>query len=201
VTAIPVTPTEPLTGNLDVEATIESVPPSYRLRGMFFKSLLDRLGTEWSALEAQLLEPPRGGRYLAFRDYPQRDYTRLHFAAAAKEYPGLGNREAVRRLSRLDFDVFAQSVLGRVIVAMVRDAKSALHKLPTVYEKVAPGDWHIAVEDLNDHTVRLVFSGFDGCWEYQLGQLEGIATAFGARPRISTTVLGVGHFRFDVELL
>lgn len=200
MTVTTVTPGDRLEGDLDIEETIESVPEAYRLRGMFFKGLVDRLENEWPELQKRLLEPPRDGRYLNFRDYPQRDYTRLHFAAAMKTYPTVGNRESMRRLSRSDFDVFAKSVLGRVIVAMIHDAKSALLKVPMVYEKVAPGDWTITAEELDARTVRLEFSGLDGAWEYQLGQLEGISTAFGAHPRIRAEVRGPGHFCFDVEL-
>jgi uncharacterized protein (TIGR02265 family) len=189
----------PLRGELDELAAVEAVPEDFLLKGMFFKRLTEGLGPAFGALKPQLESPPRGG-YLNFKDYPQRDYTRLHFALAKKRYPKLSSREAVRRIAREDFDVFAQSVLGKVIVALVRDARTALHKVPEVYQRVAPGDWNVAVSDVDDATVGLEFHGLPGVWEYQVGQLEGIARAFGAPGHVQVEQRGPNNVLFLVQV-
>jgi uncharacterized protein (TIGR02265 family) len=190
---------EPLDGNYDSEQRAREIPPSFLLKGMFFTRLVERLGPGWDAIAPRLSKPPRGGRYVAFADYPQADYERLSAEVAQKLHPAQGLREAVRRLARDDFDVFAASTLGRVMLAVVGDAASALLKIPFVYSKVAPGDWQVRAEAIDGATVRLDFVPSYGTWEYQVGQLEGIVVAFGGSPSVTVELLPENHLRFDVR--
>lgn len=190
---------EPLVGHFDVEAEAREMPASFILKGMFFTRVVELLGDDWHEVQKRLQAPPRGGRYLAFKDYPQADYTRISGAVAGKLYPEVGLREAVRRLSRDDFDVFGSSTFGRVLLAMVGDARSALHKTPAAYTKMAPGDWKITATDLDARTVRFDWEGLYGSWVYQVGQLEGIVLHYGEEPSITVVELGPHRVRMDVR--
>ena len=190
---------EPLSGDYDAETCAREIPESFVLKGMFFSRLAERAEAWWPEIEGSLQRPPRRGRYVAFSNYPQADYERLSAFVAKKLHPKWGLREAVRRLARDDFDVFAASTFGRVVLAMVGDARSALHKVPYVYEKVAPGHQSIRAEDVDGATVRLEFAPNYGSWEYQVGQLEGIVLAFGGRPAIRVELLPERVVRFDVR--
>ncbi len=189
-----------LAGSFDVDEAVATVPASYRVKGMFFSRHVQRLGDEFSSLLPYLVEPPDGGRFMTFRDYPQRDYVRVYAAVAQKLHPRLGLNESARRIAREDFDAFAESIFGRVVVALAGDARAALHRLPSVYERVAPGAWQVSTEDIDDRTVRVRFEGLYGPWCYSVGQLEGIVMAFDSTPRIGVVGNDSGRVHFDVRI-
>lgn len=190
---------ESLAGDFDIEQEARSIPPSYVVKGMFFKRLVDLVGSDWDTVARSMIDPPRGGRYVPFRDYPQSDYSRLSAVAGRKRYPKVSLREAVRRVARDDFDVFGASTFGRVVLAVVGDARSALHRVPFVYSKLATGDWSITAIDLDGDVVRLEFAPLYGRWEYTLGQLEGIVQHYGSMPTTTVDDLGAHQLRFDVR--
>jgi hypothetical protein len=71
--------------------------------------------------------------------------------------------------------------------------------VPFIDRNLAPGDWDIAAEDLDDRTVRLDFRPFVGRWEYIIGQFEGAVLHYGPSSVIHVYELDAGHVRFDVE--
>ncbi|MCB9596548.1 MAG: DUF2378 family protein [Sandaracinaceae bacterium] len=183
----PFGPDDPVPDVRGVEDYVDRLDPKrFFVKGMFMQPIADALGGDFDAFRSWLLDPPRG-RYVPFRDYPQHDHTRLLATLAERRHPDLTHAEGMRRLARKDFHVFAQSTLGRVILAMVGDARSALHHLPTVYAKVAPGDQRLVVETLDDGRIRIDYRPNHGVYAYQLGQVEEIVRHFGAEP--STEVL------------
>jgi uncharacterized protein (TIGR02265 family) len=188
-----------LHGSYDVEAEVRSVPEGYLVKGMFFDRLLVVLGSDFQALRSKLVKPPDRGKYVGFRDYPGADFVRLVAAAGRKAYPRVGLREAIRLLAHDDFKVFADSMVGKVTLAVVSDARSILRKVPFIYRSLAPGAWDISAEELDERTMRLEFRPFFGRWEYAAGQFESAILHFGPRSVIHVAELGDGHVRFDVE--
>jgi len=188
-----------LAGDFDVEQEARLIPPSYVVKGMFFNRLVELVGTGWDTVKTTLVDPPRAARYVAFRDYPQSDYMRLSGAAARKRHFNVSMREGIRRLARDDFDVFSSSTFGRVILAVVGDARAALHRVPYVYSKLAMGDYDIRVDDLDPRTVRIEFAPLYGRWEYTVGQFEGIVHHFGYQPTTRVEELPELRLRFDIE--
>jgi uncharacterized protein (TIGR02265 family) len=192
-------PGDILVGEIDVEEHVREIPGSYLVKGMFFARLVEQLGADWSLVEGQLLRAPRDGRYVAFKDYPQADYMRLSVALARKVHPRQSLREAVRRVARKDFDVFAASTFGKVVLAVVGDARGALLKTPFVYSKMTSGDQVVDGFELDPRTVRLEFRPNYGSWEYVLGQLEGVASHYGRPPVVTVSELAERTLRFDIE--
>lgn len=190
-------PEVPLSGEFDVEETVRGVPEEHRVKGMFFTRLSQHLGDGFRDIQATLDQPPKYGRYVPFTDYSQRDYVRMYTAAAKKRFPALPLRESIRRLARSDIDVFADSMVGGVMLAMVGDARSALAKLPLAYAATLRSSMKLRVEQL-DESVRITFDPHFGRWEYQLGQIEGVVAAFGSRSRIATREHGTARV-FDVR--
>lgn len=188
-----------LHGSYDVEAEVRTVPQGYEIKGMFFDRLMVVLGADFGEVQGKLVKPPDRGRYVAFRDYPGGDFVRLVAAAGRKAYPRFGLREAIRRLALDDFKVFSGSMVGKVTLAVVSDARSILRKVPFIYRSLAPGKWDISAEELDERTVRLEFRPFIGRWEYAVGQFESAVLHFGPRSLIHVSELGSGHVRFDVE--
>jgi len=188
-----------LLGSYDVEQEVASIPAGYGVKGMFFERLVIVLGSDFENAAKTLEKPPPQGRYVGFRDYPGGDFARLAAAVARKVYPRLGLREGVRRVALDDFRVFADSVVGRVTLAVASDARSVLNKVPFIYRSLAPGDWDISAQDLDERTVRLDFRPFVGRWEYAIGQFEGAVLHYAERSVIHVHELDAGHVRFDIE--
>jgi hypothetical protein len=105
----------------------------------------------------------------------------------------------LRRLAREDFDVFASSTLGRVIMSVISDARAALHKSPFVYEKLSPGDWRVVVTDVDDRKLSMDYMPYYGRWEYALGQIEGVVLHYHATSTIRVRELSEEHVCFEVE--
>jgi uncharacterized protein (TIGR02265 family) len=193
----PVTPATRLEGAPQVAALVAAIPAASTVKGLFFKRFADILGADYATLAGELENPQREANYVAFKGYSQRDYTRLAVATARKRFPSLSLREGVRRLAREDIATFASSVVGKVVLAMARDARSTLHRMPNAYAGMAP-DTRIHVVDLDPRTARVVFEPHQGIVEYTLGQVEGIVLAFEHDPVVTLRDLGKGGVAFDV---
>lgn len=195
---LPLTPATHLEGSLNVAALIATVPANFTIKGMFFKRFVERLGADFAAIARELESPPPDGKYIAFKAYSQRDYTRLAMATARKTFPTLPLREAMRRLGRDDMTTFADSVIGKVVLAMARDARTTLHRMPDAYAGTAP-EMRLRAEELDARTVRIVVEPLHGSLEYILGQVEGIVLAFDKRPMVTVRNLGQGNVALDVQ--
>ncbi len=188
-----------LTDKINIEQRAIQIPSSYLVKGMFFSRLVDMLGDDWQRVQREVDKPPRLGRYIAFKDYPQADYLRVTGALAQKLYPRSAASEGLRRVARDDFALFASSTFGKVVLAVVGDAKSALLKMPTIYEKMAPGDWTVTASEIDERVVRLEFKPNYGTWHYQVGQIEGLICHFGQTPTITVSEPEKHHFRYDIQ--
>jgi uncharacterized protein (TIGR02265 family) len=194
-----ITLSDSLLGSMDPEAVARSIPKTFLVKGMFFARLLVQLGPDFAPIVFRLQAPARFGRYVPFSDYPQADYVRVSAATAQKLFPGVPLREAMRLLGREDFSVFAASTFGKVILAVVGDARGALLRTPTIYTKMAPGDWVVTGEELDEKTIRIAFEPVHGTWEYLLGQLEGIVMNYGGEPTTVVQELPNRKVQFDVR--
>ena len=192
-------PEASLGGTLDVEALAARIPTSYTVKGLFFSRFVERLGAaDYAKLEPRLAAAARGGRYLPFKDYLQADYTRVVAAAAAKQFPSLPLPEAVRRIAREDFSTFGASMFGKIVLSVIGDARSTLHRAPEAYHRIAPGP-RVSVEDIDARITRLTFVGHRGSLEYTLGQLEGIVLAYQRIPTVIVQRVSSDTLAFDVR--
>ena len=104
---------------------------------------------------------------------------------------------AICRIAREDFTIFAESMLGKVVLTVTGDARSTLLRVPAAYKPMAPA---IVVEAsaLDARTVRVAFSANYGFLEYVLGQLEGIVLAFHQVPITTIHALPQNGYALDV---
>jgi uncharacterized protein (TIGR02265 family) len=200
MTVVTISSSQALLGDVDAEYIARAIPKTNIVKGMFFTRHVSQLGADFANVIPSLEAPPRFGKYVPFSDYLQSDYMRVITAVARKSYARLGLREGLRRLGRDDFNVFGESTFGRVILAVVGDAKAAILKTPGIYMKMAPGDWTATGEEIDEHTVRIEFFPTYGSWEYQLGQLEGVVLKYGVEPTTTISELPGPRIRYDMRL-
>jgi uncharacterized protein (TIGR02265 family) len=192
-------PDVPLTGEVDRDAMRQEIPSSYTVKGMFCADLAVALGSAFPPLLAKLEQPPRGGRYLTFTDYPQRDHLVLTFALCDKRFPGLCTRQAQRLLARQDVHTLGHSTVGRIMLALAGDATAALLRVPEVFRRVTKGQ-QVEATVLEDGAVRIAFVENYGGWEYNLGQVEGIVAHYGRRATVEVELPRPGYQTFVVRM-
>ena len=184
---------DPLFGDLDIDKLVRAVPPGHTIKGAFVAKNAEILAASWAKLEPSLVSPPRGGKYLAFSDYPLVDYLRVTDKAARKKFPGASGREAHRLLSRDTFDVFAGTTLGRVTTSLLSGPASALTKYPELYNRLVHGS-RVEVVILEPRVAEADFSGYYSTTEAIYGVLEGIVLACGGDPTVTVQAKEAGHF-------
>ena len=118
-----------LQGDVNLAATVATIPAEFMTKGMFFNRYVAALGAEWEDLAPALGEPAKHGRYHAFEHYPMRDYIRVFDRIARARFPG-STREAFRLLARGEVEVFAESTLGKVAFSLLRDPGATLLRYP-----------------------------------------------------------------------
>jgi len=160
-------------------------PKGYTMRGLFFPRIVASLGPRgWEEVKNYLLAPPRNGRYVAFKSYPQVDYSRLCHAAARRRHPMEPTREAMRLLARHDWSELAESRMGKVSMAFVEDARGALKRIGEFYSLVLNGG-RVVVDETEDE-VELRFEKFYGWLDcYPVGTVEGAVMHYGGTPRVT----------------
>jgi uncharacterized protein (TIGR02265 family) len=189
---------EPLRGDLDLEGLLRLVPPNHLIKGAFIGSNAAIAAPDWAALEDRLIAPPRGGKYLAFSDYPLTDYLRVTDAAARRKFPKIATREAHRLLSRNTFDVFAQTTLGRVTMTMITTPAGAFLKYQDIYNKMVTGS-RVVVTPKTATSIDFEFIDYFSTQEAIYGVLEGVVLAYRLVPRVVLLGKGKGHYLATVD--
>lgn len=187
---------EPLAGDVDVETLVANMPPAFAVKGMFFTRYVSAIGDAWASLEPLLVAPPAARRYHAFEDYPMADYFRVFDHVARARFPG-SPREAFRLLARGEVEVFAESTLGKVVFAMLRDPSSALLRYPDLFNQMTKGP-RASSEKHGERHVVVTHERAVGAPEQAIGLIEGLVLGFEEAPTLDVT-LGEGRFTVDVR--
>ncbi len=188
---------EPLVGDLDLARVLDDVPPDFTVKGMFFPRLATAVGDAWSVVARDLRGPPSApNRYHAFEPYPMVDYLRLVDAVARTRFPKAA-REGYRILSRGELEVFGESTLGKVTLALLRDPAAMLLRYPDVASVLMHGP-KISATKIADRHVRVVYDRVVGSTEAVLGLLESMVLVFEFSPTIDVDIDGERHATFEV---
>jgi uncharacterized protein (TIGR02265 family) len=170
-----------LTGEVDVEALIATIPLGYTARGLLIAPLIPELGGDFAKLEPKLCAPPPSGKYLALASYPVRDHLRLIDAAACRVYPGRSNRQAHRLRGRSEPEAFAQTLLGKAMLSIIEDPTTMLVRFPELFGTFVKGPRGKGAPD-GPGAVKIELTGYFGSVEYLVGICEGIVMSFGFTP-------------------
>ena len=177
---------------VDFEARLAVVPPDAVIRGMFLQVLLDAFSQE---LKAKI----RARRYVAFKNYPMREYVEL-LALSAENNRAQRPAEHMRRLGRLIYPNYVKTLSGSAIFAVAgRDYGRVIEASPTAYKVgLAPASITIKRLESNHAQVELrnVFNLPDF---HQVGIWEGAMKVCGVSGAIKTRVIDFGATDFDIR--
>jgi uncharacterized protein (TIGR02265 family) len=156
---------------LDVHAYIGRVPKHATGKGMFLAQLQKEV-------QSRGLELPTREKFYAFRDYPLPLAMELIVEAAKLLHPGLSLREGIRRLAWSSYDVFRETMIGRVVFGAVGVNLGAIFKLAGRAVGHTTNVGQLETEPIDDRSVivhvRDVYL-FADC--YSAGMAEGVLIA------------------------
>jgi uncharacterized protein (TIGR02265 family) len=183
----------PFLGDVALEALVAAVPASHAIKGMFVASNANAVSDDWSRIEPALMAPPRGGRYLAFSDYPFADFLRVSDAAVRRKFPTKGTREGHRLLSREIIGTFGESVAGRATLSWLREPEGLLRQYEEVFNVMMTGA-SVKVRVTDARSTDIEYDDYYGTAEAIFGVLEGIVLACHVSPRVTLETTGVGGY-------
>jgi uncharacterized protein (TIGR02265 family) len=160
-------------GPFDIEAYLDRIPDTAITKGMFFDPVRRPLLERGERL-------PGRERYLAFRDYPLREYLDVVLACGARLYPDASIRQRLRVMGRLVYPTFAATLIGRVLFKFAgSNVPRVLAAVPRAYKRVDPAS-SATVASLEDGLAILeIRSMWDVPEASQVGVYEGGLEALG----------------------
>jgi uncharacterized protein (TIGR02265 family) len=178
--------------SLDLDAPLDRgkllaiIPVEPVLKGMFFQNLRDR------CVRAGFVPRNALPSYVAFRDYRIRDYAELMLDTAAGCFPKLTLRRALYEVGHSQFDVFAKSLTGRVMLAGLLGGSPA--RMARVVSKIYQAiHSHARVEVLDSSDEHMVLRYTD-LWCFldcnEVGTMIGAVEAFGYRGTVKIATRG-----------
>jgi uncharacterized protein (TIGR02265 family) len=177
---------------LDVASYIEVMPPNARIKGMYATAIAE------AARGRGIVLPTARERYLAFQDVPMREYTTLLVEASRAFFPAATLRTGMRRLGRASHGIFAQSVVGRVVLSTANDLPGALVACAKAYAISLPPA-QAELRELADHrAVLALVNVYNFLDSHHIGVVEGIAHSCGAH--VETRVKLDSLFDGEIEL-
>lgn len=195
-----VTPTSRLTHVFDVDERVSHATSSDTLKGMFFQRIVEIARQAGVRVEQVLGSPLGPPRYQPFFDYPVADYFRLVAATARALHPSAPISEAIRRTGGADFERFAESAVGRVMLAFGGSARATLARSGTMYGAVLKGSSKVESEATAEG-VRIRYRDYPGLAEvYPIGTIEGCCRYFRAEYVIDIDVISARDADYYVRL-
>jgi uncharacterized protein (TIGR02265 family) len=180
-------------GAIDFAARISAIPEHAKARGMFFQLLIQAMGD-------RAPEETSGRRYLAFKNYPMREYVELMMLGCAKRPKHEAAGEYVRRLGRLVYPSYAETLTGTAIFAAAgRNFRRALELCPAAYRVVMdPGA--VTVRSISEgHAVIELREIWNLPEFHQVGVFEGAMDVCAATGTIEVDVIDFGSADFEIR--
>ena len=177
---------------VDFAARLAAVPQDAQLRGMFLQVLVD-------SFPAEIRNKLGARRYVAFKNYPMREYVEL-LAFSASQARSQKPADCVRRLGRLIYPNYVKTVSGSAIFALAgRDYGRVMDAAPVAY-KVGVSSASVTVRTVEPCHVHVELRNVFNLPEFhQVGIWEGAMQVCGATGSIKTRVLDFGAVDFDVR--
>lgn len=181
-----------LTAPLDLAAHLALAPRHGKVKGMFFRRIVDETRTvTGKAIHAR--------PYFPFSDYPLAEWLTLLHDAALYAYPREPVRAGLRRLGRSMYATFVDSMVGKVVFSVAHgNIMTALPLYPKIWSIVS-NHGTAEVDELTEGRVvirlRHVWDFLDS---FQLGALEGGVDFFGVQAEVKVRVISPSDADFEV---
>ena len=159
---------------LDWDKFVESARPDVFIKGMFFEDAVQMLARAGH---------PTTKKYIAFKDYPQREYLDLTRDAVALAMPELGARRALYQMALNVYPRLTSSLIGRVVFAAVgKDPERVLSLVSKAYGLAVNG-CEVQLLSLEEGRAVVMYRNAPLPLEgSQLGALHGAILEAGAKP-------------------
>lgn len=177
---------------IDFEERLAAIPREAVVRGMFLQLLVDSIDPE------QLAKLPKR-RYLAFKNYPVREYVEL-LLTVSQCRRSKSPADCVRRLGWRVYPSYSKTISGTAIFAVAgRDFRRVIELSPAAYKVgMSPGSVQIRSLDAQHARVELrqIYNLPD---LHQVGIWEGAMQTCGVEGRIQTEIIDYGAVNFEVS--
>ncbi|MDB4986145.1 MAG: hypothetical protein JWN04_1323 [Myxococcaceae bacterium] len=128
---------------IDFEARLGATPAKVQVRGMFLQLLVQSLAPELAARHETR-------RYVAFKNYPMREYIELLALGCASSSARKPPAERVRELGFMVYPNYAATMTGMAIFAVAgHDFRRVLELCPAAY-RIATEDATVTIRSIED---------------------------------------------------
>jgi uncharacterized protein (TIGR02265 family) len=178
--------------SIDFEARLAAIPPRAMVRGMFLQLLVQGLGDE-------AIEGVRDRRYIAFKNYPMREYVQLLAVACADRNSRMPAAQRVRWMGRAVYPNYAKTITGTAIFAVAgRNYRRVLELCPAAY-RVSVEPAQVTVRSITDGRAIVELREL---WNlpdlHQVGIFEGAMQVCGASGQIRVHPIDFGAADFEI---
>lgn len=195
--ASPVGPGEftapPFDAPIALEAYVRDCPPEATTLGTFFQYVYASLGVRSRSDIEAACEGLTTRRWVAFKQYPLRDFIRLAHNTARLAHSAVSRGEGLRRLGRMAYPAFASTMAGRVVLFAFGDKlEDVLDAGPKSYRLALPRA-RVTVQRLGErHYAYEMRDTFCFPETYHCGVIEGCIKAYGFEPDVRLRRCGSG---------
>jgi uncharacterized protein (TIGR02265 family) len=169
----------------DLDAYLRHAPEASTCLGSFFQSVLAIASRRGAKDVERALDGVGSRRWIAFKQYPIRDFMRLAHNVSRIAFPKSSEGEGLRRLGHAAYPTFAATMAGRVaIFAFGEMLEDVLRASPRAYRLAAP-QATVTTELVGPRHFRMDLRNVPSFVDtYQCGVIEGCVTEFGFRPDV-----------------
>jgi len=177
---------------IDFQARLAAIPAQAVVRGMFLQLLQQNVRRDLPA-------PLRDRRYLAFKNYPMREYVELLAACCAERSARAPIAQHLRELGRSVYPSYAQTITGTAIFAVAGHSyRRVIELCPTAY-RVSVERARVSVRSIADgHAVVELRELWNFPDLHQVGIFEGAMSVCNVSGTIRVEPIDFGSANFEI---
>lgn len=177
---------------IDFEARLAAIPAKSVVRGMFLQLLQQSVGPD---VPREL----RDRRYVAFKNYPMRDYVELLAACCADRNARVSAGQRVRELGRGVYPAYARTITGTAIFAVAgHNYRRVLELSPTAY-RVSVESAKVSVRSITEgHAIVELHELWNLPDLHQVGIFEGAMLVCNARGTVRVEPIDFGAANLEI---
>lgn len=177
---------------LDLAERLAALPAQATVKGMFFQTMSDQA----FAASSQL---PGRDRYVAYKDYPLREWIEVLLKSARLTFPRVPVREGIRRLGQESYPTFTRSTVGKVLMAAAgNNFGAALRLAPRAFSLTSSTTRCEVVAMADSRAVLRLIRAWDFSEALHTGVFEGTMRAFQRTGVVRVRILSLSSADFEI---